>query len=95
MNSGSSVRINFRVNDEVYGILRDVEDKSRFIRDAIVFYWERKESLSPKKDTEPSITVTKDKFETSHSSIVIEDEVKDESEEEIYNGSWSPPWKSS
>lgn len=95
MNSGSSVRINFRANDEVYGILKEVEDKSRFIRDAIVFYWERKDFFSPKKDTESSSTVTKDKVDTSHSSIVIEDEVIDESEEEIYNGRWSPPWKSS
>jgi hypothetical protein len=99
MNSGKSERINFRTDDEVFSILKEVEndsrfDKSRFIREAIVFYW--------KNEKEPSINLV-----ANSSSKVEEEEInnitlsevepddKDVVPNEIHNGTWVPSWKSS
>ncbi|MHA2298806.1 MAG: hypothetical protein ACXAEU_22515 [Candidatus Hodarchaeales archaeon] len=76
MGSGESMRINFRVTDEVLDILEQISNKSTFIRDAIVFYWEKNEYLKNNLD-DPR----------------YKNNVK--KNEETYNGTWSPPWKSS
>ncbi|UCG01893.1 MAG: hypothetical protein JSW11_20095 [Candidatus Heimdallarchaeota archaeon] len=36
----NSPRFNFRMDEEVKNILLQTKDKSRFVREAIVYYWE-------------------------------------------------------
>lgn len=57
--SGESIRMNFRVSKEIISILDNVDNKSDFIREAIIHHWNRVEDSFP--DTDDSITSLKDK----------------------------------
>lgn len=76
---GKSPRVNFRVDDKVKEILQSTKDKSQFIREAIVHYWE----FQGNEDIDLSKT------------LVPEEESLEENEKTSINNTWSPPWKAS
>ena len=74
---GKSPRVNFRVDDKVKDILQRTKDKSRFIREAIVHYWEFQGNYEIDLSKTP----------------VPEEEPIEIDEPEGVNNTWSPPWK--
>ena len=48
--SGESIRVNFRVFKEIISILENVDNKSDFIREAIIHHWDRVEESFTKID---------------------------------------------
>lgn len=76
MSSGESHRVNFRATDEVKDILDNTLDKSKFIREAVKFYWDVKNHpIIPSRESD-DIGQKQDKNE----------------QEEVINKSWDPPW---
>ncbi|MFX0124129.1 MAG: hypothetical protein ACFFAE_10875 [Candidatus Hodarchaeota archaeon] len=77
-DSGISPRINFRMDKEVEKILQQTQDKSRFIREAIVYYWEHLGlgDLSPSE------------------SIPREEPPEPPKSETVSNSTWKAPWLS-
>ncbi|MHA1168070.1 MAG: hypothetical protein ACTSRU_09630 [Candidatus Hodarchaeales archaeon] len=45
--SGESIRVNFRVSKEIINILDNVDNKSDFIREAIMQHWKRSTDSIP------------------------------------------------
>lgn len=78
MGFGKSPRVNFRIDEEVEKILQQTKDKSRFIREAILHYWEH----FGNRDFKPS------KF------IPREETIETDKPESVSNGTWNPPWLS-
>lgn len=78
MGSGNSPRINFRMDDEVEKILQQTQDKSRFIREAIVYYWENLGN----RDFKPI------------ESIPREEPIEPSKSETVSNSTWKAPWLS-
>ena len=108
MNSGESIRINFRINKEVMEILEKVTtlekvpNKSRFIRDAITYYWKIKElhreNKSQPQENKSQPQENKGQRQRNEEPKIISVVVQEQDEKEIrkkentYNGTWSPPW---
>ncbi len=80
MGKGKSPRINFRMDEEVNQILQETKDKSKFIREAIIHYWEY---LGNEDITSVKMDVQEEKV------------VKIKKSEIESNGTWNPPWLSS
>ena len=78
MGSGNSPRINFRMDEEVEKILQQTKDKSRFIREAIVYYWEQ----SGNRDLNPTEFIPR------------EEPIKPNKPETEGNSTWKAPWLS-
>lgn len=79
MGSGKSPRVNFRMDEEVEKILQETKDKSRFIREAIVFY---SEHLGNRDIYPTKIVIPREKaVETKQPEIKS-------------NDTWNPPWLS-
>ncbi len=79
----------FRLSSEVVEILEEVDDKSGFIRDAIVFYHTYKDRIKvePKLETPKPIESVSETVKPE----IIDEEIKPESSP----GTWVPPWKRS
>jgi len=76
MSSGESHRVNFRATDEVKDILDGTPDKSKFIREAVKFYWDLKNyTVIPSRE----INGTRQKPDKNE-------------QEEVINKRWNPPW---
>ena len=78
MGSGKSPRVNFRMDEEVEKILQQTKDKSRFIREAILHYWEH---FGNRDNFPPKI-------------IPKEEPIEANKPENVSNGTWNPPWLS-
>jgi hypothetical protein len=100
MRSGNSPRINFRVDKEVNQILQETKDKSKFIREAIVYYWEyleNRDNDSVKIDVqeEKEVKIKKPESDIKQTKFIpIEEPIDADKPEKASNGTWNPPWLS-
>lgn len=74
----SSPRFNFRMDDEVKQILEQTKDRSQFVREAIVYYWEH----------------VGDRGYSPPEFLPSEETVETDKPEKVSNGTWNPPWLS-
>ncbi|MFX1508466.1 MAG: hypothetical protein ACFFDC_20490 [Promethearchaeota archaeon] len=75
----NSPRFNFRMDEEVKNILRQTKDKSRFVRKAIVYYWEH----------------VGDRDLRSTEFIPREEPSEPKKSETVKSNTWKAPWLSS
>jgi hypothetical protein len=90
LQSYTSKRQIFRLSSEVSEILDEVEDKSQYIREAIVFYHTYKDQIKDERRIRTQKTIG------SFSGSEVPKRKIEESESEVSSpGTWVPPWKRS
>lgn len=86
----TSKRQIFRLSSEVSEILDEVEDKSRYIRDAIVFYHTYKDQINDERKIR-----TQKAIGSFSGSEVPERKIEESESEDSSTDTWVPPWKGS
>ena len=86
----TSKRQIFRLSSEVSEILDKVEDKSQYIREAIVFYHTYKDQIKDETNLK-----TQKAVRSVSSSKVSERKIEASEFEDSSSGTWVPPWKRS